>query len=224
MISEMWPIWRWTSEKHDIAFVSENTVSAGICRHEVILWIRVSTLNVNVTYTKAHMWEFVHGQTYTHTHTHPYTSLSWHPTPSIILLEGFPDSDRVVFGAKTLSFCSLTFDRVSIPPDWFPLLCLHLHLFPVSFLSSLFVEALTQMRQEPFKMSGDASWCFSSALGINLSGQFVPRVSRTLMRASTVKFCSLNLARKRFCLTICALRDGNHLCLTFVLECNRLKY
>lgn len=62
-------------------------------------------------------------------------------------------------------------------------------------------------------MSGDASWCLSSALGIDLSGQFVLRVSKTLMRSSTVKFLSLNLARKRFCLTI-REKDGDHLCLT----------
>lgn len=105
-----------------------------------------------------------------------YTSLSWHLAPSVIPFAKVSDSDRVVFGAKTLSFCSLTFDRVSIPPDWFLLLhhlCLHLHLFPLSFLSSLFVEALTRMRREPLKMSADAPRCLSSALGIDLCGQFV---------------------------------------------------
>ena len=87
-------------------------------------------------------------------HTRLCTPLSWNPTPSLIPLAGVSDSDRVVFGAKTLSFCSLTFDRVAIPPGWLPLLyhlCLHLHLFSLSFLSSLFVEALTRMRREPFK-------------------------------------------------------------------------
>lgn len=130
--------------------------------------------------------------------THLNTSLSWHSPPSIIPLAKVSNSDRVVFGAKTLSFCSLTFDRVSIPPDWFPLLChlcLHLHLFPLSFLSSLFVEALTRMRREPFKMSGDASRCLSSALGIDLSGQFVARGAKTLMRSSAAKFWGAEVQR-----------------------------
>lgn len=139
-----------------------------------------------------------------------YKSLSWHPTLFTVLLARVPDGDRVVFGAKTLSFCSLTFDRVSIPPDWFPLLshlCLHLHLFPLSFLSSLFVEALTRMRREPFKMSGNASWYLSSALGIDLSGQFVPRVAKTLMRSSAAKFLGgwSYSRRKRLSLTILVL-------------------
>jgi len=114
-----------------------------------------------------------------------------HHYPSIISLARVPDGGRVIFEAKTLSFCSLTFVRVSIPPGWFLLLshlCLHLHLFSQSFLSSLFVEALTRMRREPFKISGDASRYLSPALGIDLSGQFVPQVGKTLMRSSTAKF------------------------------------
>lgn len=136
-------------------------------------------------------------------HTHLYTSLSWHLALSVIPLAKVSDSDGVVFGAKTLSFCSLTFDRVSIPPDWFLLLhhlCLHFHLFPLSFLSSLFVEALTRMRREPLKMSADASRCLSSALGIDLCGQFVAQGAKTLMRSSAASFEGLNWTK--FSLTV----------------------
>lgn len=111
------------------------------------------------------------------------------------------DGDRVVFGAKTWSFCSLTFDKVSIPPDCFPFLR---HLlssplsFPLSFLSSLFVGALTRMRREPFKTSGNASRCLFSALGIDLFGQFVvPDVSQ-LMRSRAAKFWGGRSKKKRF--------------------------
>lgn len=101
------------------------------------------------------------------------------------------DGDRVGFGAKTLSFCSLTFHKLSIPPDCF-LLLRHLlsspPSFPLSFLSSLFVGALTRMRREPFKTSGDASRRLFSALGIDLFGQFVALGVSQLMRSRAAKF------------------------------------
>ncbi|KAG7514982.1 hypothetical protein JOB18_047111 [Solea senegalensis] len=46
-------------------------------------------------------------------------------------------------------------------------------------------EALNRMRREPFKMSSYASQCRSSASEIDLSGQFVPQVAKTLMRSSS---------------------------------------
>lgn len=45
-------------------------------------------------------------------------------------------------------------------------------------------------------MSGDASRCLSSVLGIDLSGQFVPRVAKTLMRSSAAKFWGLEVSAR----------------------------
>lgn len=41
-------------------------------------------------------------------------------------------------------------------------------------------------------MSSYASRCLSSALEIDLSGQFVPQVAKALMRSSAAKFWGLN--------------------------------
>lgn len=89
-----------------------------------------------------------------------------------------PESERVVYGAKTLSFCSLTLDRVfhsawltlpllSSPPS----LCL---IFPPPPIC----RSTHPDETGHFKMSSYASWCLFSASEIDLSGHLLPQVPR----------------------------------------------
>lgn len=63
-------------------------------------------------------------------------------------------------------------------------------------------------------MSSDASRCLSSALGIDLSGQFVPRLAKTLMRSSAAKFWEVEVgaSEKVFSDHFAALNHGEPCC------------